>query len=152
MPLYFAYGTNMDAEAMRGRCPRSQPLGTARLARHRLAVNDERCFTIVRDPRTEVHGVLFDLALADVPALDRYEEVARGLYAKVMQPVLRAGGSPVRALVYIGRNLGSGPARLDHLDIVRRAATAWALPARYIADLDRFVAPAARPQTRAIGT
>jgi hypothetical protein len=30
MPLYFAYGSNMDAAAMRSRCPNSAALGTAR--------------------------------------------------------------------------------------------------------------------------
>ena len=145
MPLYFAYATNMDADAMRVRCPHSPPLGPARLARHRLAVTAEGSFTVVRDPRAEVHGILFDLAFSDVPALDRYEEIRRGLYAKVTQPVLRPGGAPVRALVYVGRTIGAGPARADHLDIVRGAARAWAMPARYLDDLDRFEGrPAAR--------
>lgn len=138
MPLAFAYGTNMDVAAMSRRCPRSRPLGAARLARHRLAVTTEGCFTIVRDPAACVHGLLFDLALSDVPALDRYEEVGRGLYVKCMQPVLRPGAQAVRALVYVGRTLGSGPARADHLAIVRAAAAAAQLPPRYLAELDRF--------------
>ena len=28
MPLYFAYGANMDVEAMARRCPRSKPLAS----------------------------------------------------------------------------------------------------------------------------
>ena len=138
MPLYFAYGTNMDVAAMRLRCPNSTPLSTATLARHRLAVTDEGYFTVVRDPRADVHGVLFDLALGDVPALDRYEEVGRGLYAKVMQPVLRAPGGSAQAMIYIGRTARDGAARADHLAIVERAARQSALPARYVAGLARF--------------
>ena len=76
MPLYFAYGSNMDASAMARRCPRSKALGPARLLRHRLAVMREGWLTIARDPRSAVHGVLWELALADVPALDRYEGLA----------------------------------------------------------------------------
>lgn len=38
MPLYFAYGSNMDREAMRVRCPNSRALGRARLARHRFFI------------------------------------------------------------------------------------------------------------------
>ena len=102
MPFYFAYGSNMDAAAMRARCPKSRPLGRARLARHRFALMADGHATVVRDPNSETHGVLYDLALSDVPALDRYEEVSRGLYRKAIQPVLRADGSPARALVYIG--------------------------------------------------
>ncbi len=33
MPLYFAYGANMDVAAMAKRCPSSKPLGLARLPR-----------------------------------------------------------------------------------------------------------------------
>ena len=73
MPLYFAYGGNMDVAAMAQRCPRSKPLGLARLARHRLTVMREGWLTVVRDARSDVHGVLWDLALSDVPALDRFE-------------------------------------------------------------------------------
>ena len=92
MPLYFAYGSNMDAAAMARRCPGSRPLGPARLARHRFAILEAGYATVVRDSRASVHGILYDLALSDVPALDRYEDIARGLYRKVMQPVLRTGG------------------------------------------------------------
>ena len=78
MPLYFAYGANMNASAMARRCPRSKALGLARLVRHRLAVMREGWLTVARDPRSAVHGVLWDLALADVAALDRYEGMAAG--------------------------------------------------------------------------
>jgi hypothetical protein len=73
MPLYFAYGANMSVSGMARRCPRSKPLGPARLARHRLAVMREGWLTVARDPGSAVHGVVWELALADVAALDRYE-------------------------------------------------------------------------------
>ena len=88
MPLYFAYGANMNVSAMARRCPRSKALGLARLVRHRLAVMREGWLTVARDPRSAVHGVLWDLALADVAALDRYEGLPQGLYAKLTQPVV----------------------------------------------------------------
>ena len=66
MPLYFAYGSNMDVDAMARRCPRSKALGLARLERHRLAVMREGWLTAVRNPSSAVHGVLWDLALSDI--------------------------------------------------------------------------------------
>mgnify|MGYP002790472545 CR=1 FL=1 len=42
MPLYFAYGLNMDPAGMAQRCPRSKPLGLARLPRHRIGVDAMR--------------------------------------------------------------------------------------------------------------
>ena len=100
MPLYFAYGANLDVTAMAQRCPRSRALGLGRLARHRVAIMKEGYATVVTDPAAMVHGLLFDLAFADVPALDRYEEVGSGLYQTITQPILRAGsragGRPLR--------------------------------------------------------
>ena len=134
MPLYFAYGSNMNAEAMARRCPRSKAVGLARLARHRLAVMREGWLTVMRDPRASAHGILWDLALSDVRALDRYEGP---LYAKIVQPVLVESG-PKRALVYVGANAGPGTLRPDYLAEVLAAARAWPLPAEAIAAIERL--------------
>ena len=127
MPLYFAYGANMDVEAMARRCPRSKPLGLARLMRHRLAVMREGWLTATRDANANVHGVLWDVALADMPALDRYEGLGEGLYVKAAQPVVVAGGAK-RALVYFGANCGPGVAQADYIAGVLLAARRWNLP------------------------
>jgi hypothetical protein len=134
MPLYFAYGANMDREAMASRCPRAKPLGLARLARHRLAVMREGWLTAARDPSGTVHGVLWDLAFADIPALDRYEGAPQGLYAKIAQPVVGPNG-PKSALVYFGANAGPGTPRPDYLAEVVAAARSWPLPEDAIAAL-----------------
>jgi hypothetical protein len=135
MPLYFAYGSNMDVAAMSRRCPRSRPLGLARLARHGLVIMREGWLTAVRAPHASVHGLLWDLALADVPALDRYEGVPKGLYAKVVQPVIAAGGAK-RAIVYFGANSGPGVAKAEYLAEAVAAARAAGLPAEGIAALE----------------
>ncbi len=140
MPLYFAYGANMDVEAMKRRCPRSKPIGLARLERHRLAIMREGWLTAVRAPRASVHGVLWDLALADVPALDRFEGAPKGLYAKVVQPVVAAGGAK-RAIVYFGANAGPGAPKPEYLAAVMAAARAWILPADGIAALEALGKP-----------
>jgi gamma-glutamylcyclotransferase (GGCT)/AIG2-like uncharacterized protein YtfP len=135
MPLYFAYGSNMDAAGMARRCPRSKALGLARLERHRLAVMREGWLTAVRDPRSAVHGVLWDLALADVAALDRYEGVSQGLYAKLMQPVV-AERAPKQAIVYFGANAGPGAARPAYMAEILAAARSWPLPPAGLATLE----------------
>ncbi len=137
MPLYFAYGANMNRAAMAERCPRSTPLGPAILARHRLAVMREGWLTAVRDANARVHGVLWELALADVPALDRFEGLDAGLYVKAAQPVIAAKG-PKRALVYFGANAGPGRVRPDYLRDILAAARAWELPREAIAALERL--------------
>jgi hypothetical protein len=137
MPLYFAYGANMDIAAMAQRCPRSKPLGLARLMRHRLSVMREGWLTASRDMRACVHGVLWDLALADVSALDRFEGLGDALYSKTSQPVVAAGG-PKRALVYFGANAGPGKARGEYILSVIAAARTWKLPEEGLRALERL--------------
>ena len=137
MPLYFAYGSNMNVEAMARRCPRSKALGLARLERRRLAVMREGWLTAIRDPSSAVHGVLWDLALSDVAALDRYEGVPQGLYAKLTQAVI-TDGAPRQAMVYFGANTGPGAARPDYLAEVLAAARAWPLPEEGVEALERI--------------
>ena len=151
MPLYFAYGSNMDAGAMARRCPASKPLGPARLVRHRFLVNTDGYATVARDPRCAVWGLLFDLALGDVPALDRYESLSTGLYSKLVQPVLSADG-PKRALVYIGRSGKPGPPRPGYMEPVVAASQAIGAPAGYLRELESWlpvVRPAASPEPAA---
>src|SRR6202050_2137062 len=133
MPLTFAYGANMDVGAMALRCPRSRPLGTARLMRHRLGAMREGWLNVTRDPRSTAHGILWDVALADVAALARYEGVREGLYVKRLQAVVTGAGAR-RALVYFGANIGPGILRADYLAAVLAAARHWNLPAEALAD------------------
>ena len=141
MPLYFAYGSNMDVAAMARRCPRAKPLGRARLARHQLAVMREGWLTAARDPRSDVHGVLWDVAFADMRALDQHEQLASGLYTKTQQPVIGERGAK-QALVYFGANAGPGVATADYIAGVLAAARNWKLPATTIARLESFAAAA----------
>lgn len=119
------------------RCPRSKPLGLARLERHRLAVMREGWLTAVRDSRAAVYGVLWDLAFTDVAALDRYEGVPQGLYAKLVAPVV-AERAPKQAIVYFGANAGPGAARPGYIAEVIAAARSWPLPTEGVEALERI--------------
>ena len=134
MPLYFAYGANMDAAAMALRCPVSRLVGRGRLPRHRFIIMREGYASVVRDPRRTVHGVLWDLARDDIPALDRYEGVAGGLYTKASLPVTAATGLR-RALIYIGRTAAPGRPRPGYLEAVLAAAQAAQLPPAYLREI-----------------
>jgi gamma-glutamylcyclotransferase (GGCT)/AIG2-like uncharacterized protein YtfP len=138
MPLYFAYGANMDAAAMAVRCPGATALGVARLPRHRFIITRDGYASVLRDPRATVHGVLWDLSLAHIRTLDKFEEIDRGLYAKIIQPVL-AGVGAKRALVYVGAASETGGPRPGYLESVIDSAKAWALPPAYIAEMARFL-------------
>jgi hypothetical protein len=134
MPLYFAYGSNMDRAAMATRCPASKPLGSARLARHRFIVTGDGYASVVRDPRRTVWGLLWDIAFADMPALDRYESVASGLYVKLSQPVIASAGAR-RALIYVARSQAAGRPRPGYMEGVLAAAREAELPEDYLREI-----------------
>jgi gamma-glutamylcyclotransferase (GGCT)/AIG2-like uncharacterized protein YtfP len=143
MPLYFAYGSNMDRAAMLQRCPASKPVGIGRLMRHRFIVFDEGYASVTRDPQRAVWGMVWDLALADVPALDRYESLSTGLYTKVIQPVV-TGQGPRRAIVYVGRSARPGLPKPGYMEGVIEAATHAGLPEDYVRSLGAWL-----PQSQA---
>lgn len=148
MPLCFAYGSNLDRAAMAARCPAARPVGLARLERHRLAIMREGYLTAVHDPRRAVHGLLWDVPFADLPALDRYEEMAGGLYVKRLLSLAGEGGAK-RALVYLGSNAGPGRPRPGYLDAVLSAAREAGLPAGALADIAALGTGRAAPQAEA---
>ena len=83
MPLYFAYGLLMSREEMAKQCGRSVFVGVARLPRHRLFMMADGHASIVRDPRRDVHGVVWDVPFSDMAALERFERSASGPHVKM---------------------------------------------------------------------
>ena len=75
--LHFAYGSNMDAAAMRRRCPGAEPLGTARLHNWRFVVTRDGYASVTPAPGQVVHGVLWRLGARDLAAVNAYEAEAR---------------------------------------------------------------------------
>jgi gamma-glutamylcyclotransferase (GGCT)/AIG2-like uncharacterized protein YtfP len=146
MPLYFAYGLNMDRQGMARRCPGARAMGVARLPRHRFAIAAEGFATVVRDPRRTVHGVLWDCRLSDMTALDRFERLSTGLYAKISQPVV-LDGAPRRALLYVATAVVQGKPAPTYLQAVLFAARDWGLPDDYLHEIEHGEPVPRRPGT-----
>lgn len=150
MPLYFAYGANMDLEAMKRRAPTAKPLGRGRLPRHRFIITVDGYASVVRDPRFAVHGLLWEVGLADIRSLDKFEGVDKGLYVKLNQPVVQESGGlgAKRALVYVGQGKPGGRPRPGYLEDVLAAARAASLPAAYLKEIEAL---AVRPMAARSG-
>jgi hypothetical protein len=123
--LYFAYGSNLDLEQMRERCPWSEPLCAARLRRHRLAFAghsalwDGGVATLVADPFGHVDGVLYALTDNDIAALDRWEGHPN-VYRRERVSV-RAGSRGLSAYTYIrSANPPANPSA-EYLSRIERA-------------------------------
>lgn len=138
MPLYFAYGSNMGEAELRTRSPKARALCRARLPRHAFVLMRSGFASVRREPRSDVHGMLFDLALSDVAPLDRYEGLAHGLYVKAVQPVVREGGMAAQALIYIGTETGGGSAPPHYMRSIVAVAKDIGLPLAYVSMLEQM--------------
>jgi hypothetical protein len=136
--VYFAYGANMDRSAMARRCPASKPLMPGRLMNHRFIVTSDGFASVRREQGAVVHGLLWDLALKDVCPLDRFEEVGKGLYTRVMQPIVKAGGAH-RAMVYVGKSVERGNPQPGYMESVVASAEHCGLPDSYLLELRQWL-------------
>jgi hypothetical protein len=127
----------MCAGSMAIRCPTAVAVGRARLDGWRFTIFDAGFATIVPAPGCAVHGVLWRISASDLAALNRYEGVDVGLYARRFLPV-RCGGVPTAALVYVARSCRSGRPRPAYMALIAAAAFDWEIPDEYVRFLKRL--------------
>lgn len=151
--IHFAYGANMVRTAMARRCPTAAVLGPAVLADHRFAIVRGGYGTVLPARGARVWGVLWRLGRGDEDALDRFEEVADGLYRRERR-VVCAAGRRVPALVYVATSVEPGHARAAYLAAIVAAAQSFGLPADYVAALEAIASTSAgvRPAPRSEAT
>jgi len=136
--LHFAYGSNMHRAVMRKHAPEAVPLGVACLRDYRFIVTKDGYASVAPHPRGCVHGILWRLSPRDRITLDRWENIAAGLYRPEMLPVF-AAGKRRRALVYVARARPRGVPRPGYMDIVMAAARECGLPSDYVTSLQRWL-------------
>ena len=101
MPLYAAYGSNLDPRRMGERCPHSPLQGTGWLVGWRLTFGGEEhgwdgaLATIVQDPFEQVFVALYDVTDEDATVLDGWESADTGLYRKTRVRVDTLNGGQV---------------------------------------------------------
>ncbi len=106
MPLYAAYGSNMDPAQMKERAPHSPMAGTGWLMGWRLTFGGEdfgwegALSTVVEDPDSQVFVVLYDVTDHDAAQLDRWEGGELGLHKKLRLRVHTLEGD-VLAWIYV---------------------------------------------------
>ena len=113
LPLYFAYGSNLDPAQMESRCPGHRVLCRARLRDHVLAFHGaSRAWdggavaAIDLRAGSVVHGVVYELRPDDFARLDRAEGY-RGhgdpanVYERVQLPVELENGEVIDVFTYV---------------------------------------------------
>jgi gamma-glutamylcyclotransferase len=139
--INFAYGSNMCTRRLRERTPSAQPLGAAWLGGHRLmwhkigADGTGKCDILETGLATDgVWGVLYEIAEAERPALDRAEGLGNGYEHKLVRVLATAG--PVDAGAYWATHINAALLPLDwYAAFVLAGALEHGLPADYVARL-----------------
>ena len=139
MPLYAAYGTNMDPRRMLERCPHSPLQGTGWLQGWRLTFGGEdlgwdgALATIVQDAFEQVFVAVYDVTDEDVAVLDSWEGPP-GLYRKTSLRIATLTGEAL-CWAYVLDAYEGGLPSASYLGVLAEAAEAADAPDDYVAAL-----------------
>lgn len=142
MPLYAAYGTNMDPARMGERCPHSPLRTTGWLTGWRMTFGGEEhgwdgaLVTIVEDPLEQVFVAVYDVSEDDEDRLDAWAPADSGLYLKTRVRVSTLVGELVTWTYVLAAYEGGLPSA-SYLGVLADAAEAADAPADYVAALRR---------------
>jgi gamma-glutamylcyclotransferase (GGCT)/AIG2-like uncharacterized protein YtfP len=149
--LYFAYGSNMDAEQMKERCPSAKFVCRAKLPSHRLAFTRKSVrrgcgvADILRDEMKDVWGVVYELLENELENLDKDEDFRPGRpddqndYTRENCYVWHEGDAkrPLIVAIYRGHPQPNPPLPdSDYKNLIVAGAMHWQLPADYIRELE----------------
>ena len=140
MPLYAAYGSNLDPVQMTERCPHSPVYGTGWLEGWRLTFGGEdlgwegALATLVQSPGEHVFVGLYDVTEEDAKSLDAWEGADNGLYRKLRVRVHRLEGDKL-VWIYVLNGYEGGLPSARYLGVLAQAAEDAGAPADYVAAL-----------------
>ena len=135
--LYFAYGSNMDADQMAYRCPNAVFAGVATIPGYAFELDSEGVATVVERQDSTVYGVLWLISESDEQNLDGYEGVGCGCYRKANLEVCDSAGQSRLPLVYISnRSAHDGVTyRSGYMDTIIKNARQLGFDDRYVETL-----------------
>lgn len=159
--LYFAYGSNMDWNQMRSRCPSARFFCIAMLPHHQLAFTRKsktrNCGVadVVPQQGKSVWGVVYEIADVDVGRLDFCEGYSPGrgenAYWRRECLVFKDGNprEPLTVWTYFAAKEPNPPLPSSkYKEQIIRGARFWHLPEEYIRELEQIkvsVNPGHRP-------
>ena len=147
--IYFAYGSNMSTRRLRARTPSARVISTARLHQHSLVFHKEsldgssKChIEYTQNPDDIVHGVVYQLQLAEKPGLDKVEGLGKGYEEKQVTVIMPSGDEVIACTYYathINRSLKPYHWYKEH---VLRGACEHGLPGHYIENIESVISTA----------
>jgi gamma-glutamylcyclotransferase len=138
---YFAYGSNMDIDQMKQRCPSAEVLGSGVLRDYALGFTvysqgwDGGAADVVHGPGQEVWGIVYVFGIQDLDGLDT-DEGYPDQYRRVQLPVEVDGTQHPGVWVYeVVRKLSFVPPKCKYIELMRNAAVRYGFPRKYLESL-----------------
>lgn len=145
---YIAYGSNMNADQMRYRCPNARLLGTGYIERARLEFYLHATVERTRRKSDRVPVAVWEISDRDEQRLDRYEGFP-SYYIKDTWKVFMQDGSEIEGMIYLMKLIRNEEPHLSYYNGIRDAYAALGLGS----EIRRVLAPALQrciDRTRAI--
>lgn len=148
--LYFAYGSNMNWDQMRDRCPSARYVGNAVLPDHALAFTrksvNRGCGVSDAVPAEgyELWGVVYEIDDGEVKSLDKSEGYrpgrdANSYFRRECLVLLAAAEEPVTVFTYFGDPQPHPPLPdAEYKALILSGARSWHLPEQHIRTLEQI--------------
>lgn len=139
---YFAYGSNMCTPRLRARTPSARAVATGLVAGRRLTFDKvsgdgsgkcDACSGGTDGDR--VHGVVFEIAFAEKPTLDRAEGLGAGYDDEIVEVAAPAGTLHAVSYVATRKNAALSPYHW-YKRLVLAGASEHKLPAEYVSRIE----------------
>ena len=137
--LYFAYGSNMNFNQMKNRCPGSIFIRQARINNWSYFINGNGYAGIEEKMGSYTLGCIWALNHEHIKSLDRYEGVAEGCYNRIeLKTFFGTHEKEEKALVYLSNNREYGLPSAHYQKEVIEGARNVGLPDYYIQSLEEW--------------
>lgn len=151
---YFAYGSNLNMEQMKARCPGSIPICKGEVANARLVFKTyaDVIKSQAKVKTSHVPGAIYKVTPKDIRALDRYEGVAAGFYKKVRVKVItdEYARSGITCFMYVMCPKVRRPAlpSEEYFNVCAQGYRDWNLPLHFLLHAWDVTAEKLNPELR----
>ncbi len=134
--IYFAYGSNMDLDQMKARCPGAKVIGVGELKHYNISFTrwsrawNSGTADILPERGGKIYGALYDLSLEDLKKMDKFADYPNSYIRQDVMVCCQEEHLP--AMTYIARRSGVFLPSRSYLGKMVRGAMSHEIPEEYI--------------------
>ena len=140
--MYFSFGSNMNPDLMKDRCPSAEKVGVALLADHEIVFNRKGSYrpggvaSVQQNKSKRVYGIIWKINPLDFEKLDKAEDPEA--YIRFEEDILTLDGKTLRCHVYKAIPQGKFDPDKEYLKLMITSGQQQNLPEEYITYLKSF--------------